>query len=72
MKTIQRRTCFSLAALAALAVSVQAQPPAPSAAPAVAARARAAATADDPAWPRTAVADPTTLGFTRAGLDAKV
>jgi len=70
VKTIQRRTCFSLAALAALAVSVQAQPPAPSAAPAVAARARAAATADDPAWPRTAVADPTTLGFTRAGLEA--
>ena len=54
MKTAPRRTVW-LAALAAVTITAHAQTPAPG---------RAAA------WPASAVADPTTLGFTRAGLDA--
>src|SRR6185503_246867 len=33
------------------------------------ARPAATGAAADPAWPQRAVADPTTLGFTKAGLD---
>ena len=70
VKTVQRRTCLWLAAISALAVSrarADAAQPLPSQA---AARAAATAAAADPAWPQRAVADPTTLGFTKAGLDA--
>ena len=60
MKTIQQPTRLWLAALPlAIIASVHAQSSAPSA--------RAAA---DPTWPQAAVADPTKLGFTKAGLDA--
>jgi len=55
VKTAQRRTRLWLAALSAVAVTAHAQTPAP---------------ARDSAWPQSAVADPTKLGFTRAGLDA--
>ena len=63
--------CFSLslAAVSVLAFSAHAQSPAPAAKPA-AARTAATAAANDPAWPQRAVADPTALGFTKAGLDA--
>jgi len=72
--TILHRTRFWLAAIFALTVTAhaQAQPPALAAKPARAG-AGAAATIDataNAAWPQTAVADPTTLGFTKAGLDA--
>ena len=59
MKTVPRRTGLWLAAISALTVTAYAQAPAP-----------AAARQAVPAWPLTAVADPTTLGFTKAGLDA--
>ena len=53
-----RRTCLCLVALTALALTVRtAAQPAP-------------AGPSNPAWPQAAVADPTTLGFTKAGLDA--
>jgi CubicO group peptidase (beta-lactamase class C family) len=68
VKTIQDRTRLWFGALAALAVTVHAQTPALPAATGVVARTRAAAA--DSAWPQTAVADPTTLGFTKAGLEA--
>jgi CubicO group peptidase (beta-lactamase class C family) len=55
VKTAQRRTRLWLAALSAVAVTAHAQTAAP---------------ARDSAWPQSAVADPTKLGFTRAGLDA--
>ncbi len=69
MKTL-RGTCLCLVGLAALTLTVNtvAQSAAP-AARAVAQRAAAGGPAD-PAWPQAAVADPTTLGFTKAGLDA--
>src|SRR5262249_37041902 len=54
---VKRAARFLFATLWVLAVSVHAQPPAPK-------------TSADPAWPRTAVADPTRLGFTKTGLDA--
>jgi len=66
VKTVPRRTCLWLAAIAALTVTAHAQPPAPAAAR----RGAATGAAADPAWPQAAVADPTRLGFTRAGLDA--
>ena len=69
MKTVQRHTHLWLAAVSALAVTAHAQTPAPTAAKSAAARTGAAAAAD-PAWPQMAVADPTKLGFTKAGLDA--
>jgi CubicO group peptidase (beta-lactamase class C family) len=69
VNTVQCRTRFWIAALAALAVTAHAQTPAPIVAKPV--RTPAAATgAADPAWPESAVADPTRLGFTKAGLDA--
>jgi CubicO group peptidase (beta-lactamase class C family) len=69
MKTL-RGTCLCFVGLAALTLTVNtvAQSAAP-AARAVAQRAAAGGPAD-PAWPQAAVADPTTLGFTKAGLDA--
>jgi CubicO group peptidase (beta-lactamase class C family) len=69
LKTVQRRTRLWLAAVSALAVTAHAQTPAPSAAKPAGARTGATAAAD-PAWPQAAVADPTKLGFTKAGLDA--
>lgn len=59
-----------LAALSAVAVTAHAQTPAPTSARPAAARAGASVAAADPAWPQSAVADPTKLGFTKAGLDA--
>jgi CubicO group peptidase (beta-lactamase class C family) len=53
---VQRHASFWLAAIPFLALTA----PASSQAPA----------SGDPAWPRAAVADPTALGFTKAGLDA--
>jgi CubicO group peptidase (beta-lactamase class C family) len=72
VKTVQHRTRFCLAAIAALAVvaQAQAQPPAAAARPVGAQAAAAASAAAGSSWPQTAVVDPTTLGFTRAGLDA--
>jgi CubicO group peptidase (beta-lactamase class C family) len=70
VKTVQRCIRFWLAAMSALAVTAHAQTPPPPAAKAVAARAGAPAAAAASAWPQTAVADPTKLGFTKAGLDA--
>jgi CubicO group peptidase (beta-lactamase class C family) len=71
VKTLCRYTSLLVAALSVLAVAAHAQSPAPPAARAAGARAAAAApAAADPSWPRTAVADPATLGFTKAGLDA--
>jgi CubicO group peptidase (beta-lactamase class C family) len=71
VKTLGRYTSLLVAALSVLAVAAHAQSPAPPAARAAGARAAAAApAAADPSWPRTAVADPATLGFTKAGLDA--
>ena len=69
MKTLLG-TCLCLVGLGALAltVSTAAQSEAPATRP-VAQRASAAGPSD-PAWPQAAVADPTTLGFTQAGLDA--
>ena len=55
MRTLQRRVYLWLAAISVLALTVGAQSQAPSA---------------NVAWPQAAVADPTTLGFTKAGLDA--
>jgi CubicO group peptidase (beta-lactamase class C family) len=59
-----------LAAFAVLAVTAHAQSPAPAANKPAPERPAATSAAADPAWPRAAVADPTTLGFTKAGLDA--
>jgi len=70
VNTVQHCTRLCLAAISFVAVTAHAQTPAPGAAKPVPARGAATAAAADPAWPRTAVADPTTLGFTRAGLDA--
>jgi CubicO group peptidase (beta-lactamase class C family) len=64
---IAHRTLY-LAAIVALSVTTYAQSPVP--ATARPAAARGGATAADPAWPQGAVADPTTLGFTKGGLDA--
>ena len=68
MKTLHQCTRALLAVLSAAAVTASAQGPAPSVTKTVE-RAVAAAAAD-PAWPQSAISDPTTLGFTKAGLDA--
>jgi CubicO group peptidase (beta-lactamase class C family) len=70
VNTVQHCTRLCLAAISFVAVTAHAQTPAPGAAKPVPARGAATAAAADPAWPQTAVADPTTLGFTKAGLDA--
>jgi CubicO group peptidase (beta-lactamase class C family) len=68
MKSI-RSTCPGLVVLAALALAAHIT--AQTAAPAARSGAASAATSpSDLAWPQTAVADPTTLGFTKAGLEA--
>ena len=54
-----RRTGFWVAGLTAIALTAH-----------VTAQTARSAAAADAAWPRAAVADPTTLGFTKAGLDA--
>ena len=69
MTRVHRRFCLWLAATSVLAVTAHAQTPAPAAKPA-AANTAATAAAADPAWPQRAVADPTALGFTKAGLEA--
>jgi CubicO group peptidase (beta-lactamase class C family) len=69
VKTIHRRTGLWPAALClALSAHLHGQSSTPSRA--VAPRAAAGTAAADPAWPRSAVADPAALGFTKAGLDA--
>src|SRR5262245_19144039 len=55
MATVQRRAHIWVAVLFAVAVAAPLESQTPS---------------SSPAWPEKAVADPTTLGFTRAGLDA--
>jgi CubicO group peptidase (beta-lactamase class C family) len=67
--TVRPHTRLWLAAISAVALAayVSAQTGAPTPAKPGAA---AASAAMDPAWPRAAVADPTSLGFTREGLDA--
>ena len=67
MTPVHRCTRLWLAVLSVVAVTTHAQAPAPRTSTV---RAAAASPAADAAWPRAAVADPTTLGFTRAGLDA--
>jgi CubicO group peptidase (beta-lactamase class C family) len=68
MKAVHRTRLF-LAGLTAVAFAAQiaAQTVAPAGKPAAA---RTAAAHADRAWPQAAVADPTPLGFTKAGLDA--
>jgi CubicO group peptidase (beta-lactamase class C family) len=69
VKTIFRRTSLWPAALClALAAHLNGQSSTPTGA--VAAGTATGTAAADPAWPRSAVADPATLGFTKAGLDA--
>ena len=68
MKTVQPYARFLITAIVAATVTAHAQTPARSATGAT--RAAAPAAAADRAWPRAAVADPATLGFTKAGLDA--
>ena len=63
---VHRRFCLSLAAIAVVTLSAHAQSPAAK----PAARTAATSAAANPAWPQRAVADPATLGFTKAGLDA--
>jgi CubicO group peptidase (beta-lactamase class C family) len=70
VKPVHRCTRLWLAILSVGAVVTHAQTGTPPAARPAAARSAAPAAASDAAWPRAAVADPTTLGFTRAGLDA--
>jgi len=67
VKPVHRCTRLWLAVLSVAAVAAHAQTPA---ARTAARRSAAPSAAADAAWPRGAVADPTTLGFTRAGLDA--
>ena len=67
MTPLHRCTRLWLAVLSVAAVVTHAQAPA---ARTAAARSPASSAAADAAWPRAAVADPTTVGFTRAGLDA--
>ncbi len=67
---LERSLRLWIAAMAALAVTAHAQTPATTTARSSTTRAPTATAAADPAWPHGAVADPTTLGFTRAGLDA--
>ena len=57
MNRIGHFSCHLIAALAVLALTAHAQ------------TANRAA-ADNPAWPTSAISDPTTLGFSKAGLDA--
>jgi len=62
-----------LAAVSALAITAYASAQTPAPAPAMRSGKPAAAKIDaaaDVAWPTAAIADPATLGFTRAGLDA--
>jgi CubicO group peptidase (beta-lactamase class C family) len=65
VKTLERRTSFWLAAVCLVAAAAHAQTT-----PARSSTTAAKASASDPAWPQSAVADPTALGFTRSGLDA--
>ena len=67
---LERSIRFSIATFAALAVTAHAQTPATTTAGSSTPRAATTTAAVDLAWPHAAVADPTTLGFTRAGLDA--
>jgi CubicO group peptidase (beta-lactamase class C family) len=55
VKAVQPRTSLWVAVLSVAAIAVAARAQAPSA---------------SPAWPQQAVADPTTLGFTKPGIDA--
>ena len=68
--TAQRHISLWLAATVALTITTQAQTPRTAPAKPAPGRAAASSAAADPAWPQKAVADPTKLGFTRAGLDA--
>lgn len=72
MRTDRHRVCLWLAAVSALAITTHAQapPPATAAKPAQGSSSATAGTPAQVSWPQTAVADPTTLGFTKAGLDA--
>jgi len=71
VKTSQLRTRLWSAALflSAITAPLGGQTSAPASAPG-AARSTTRTAAADPAWPRGAIADPTTLGFTKAGLEA--
>src|SRR6476619_1591676 len=68
--TAQRHISLWLAATFALTITTQAQTPRTATAKPAPGRAAATSAAADPAGPQKAVADPTKLGFTRAGLDA--
>jgi CubicO group peptidase (beta-lactamase class C family) len=73
VRTLQRRTHLWLAALSVFALVVGSLPITTAAVAATQAARRAtpaASPAMDVGWPHTAVADPATLGFTKAGLDA--
>jgi CubicO group peptidase (beta-lactamase class C family) len=71
VKNIERRIGLSPAILClAISAHVHGQTSAPAAGPVSARAATTGTAAADPAWPRSAVADPAALGFTKAGLDA--
>lgn len=74
MTPLGRRHHVSIAALTVLVLGagLTAQPPATSrdSTSGAASANRGAADHRDPAWPKAAVADPTSLGFSKAGLDA--
>jgi CubicO group peptidase (beta-lactamase class C family) len=67
VKPVHRCTRLWLAVLSVAAVAAHAQTPA---ARTAARRSAAPSAAADAAWPRAAVADPSALGFTKAGLEA--
>jgi CubicO group peptidase (beta-lactamase class C family) len=70
VKTISHRTLLWVAIVSlALTALTQGQTAAPASRRGAATSAAGAAAAD-PAWPRAAVADPTTLGLSKAGLEA--
>ena len=70
MKMLERRRRLSSAAIFALTVAAHAQTPATTTGTSSTTHAATTAAAANPAWPQSAVDDPTALGFTRAGLDA--
>jgi CubicO group peptidase (beta-lactamase class C family) len=67
---LERRRRLSSAAIFALTVAAHAQTPATTTGTSSTTHAATTAAAANPAWPQSAVDDPTALGFTRAGLDA--
>jgi CubicO group peptidase (beta-lactamase class C family) len=70
VNTFDRRARLWLVVFAALGLTLHAQAQTPASRAAKAPTRGSAAASMDPAWPRSAVADPAALGFTTSGLDA--